>query len=147
MKSREKIVEAQLVQAAFRELRLNLQLIQDLATCPNYDHVARWITETYHYGPHAETGQVQAHLDADRLHASSLTLPEIVRIMMTDPETAHLCRATVTAWTPPADNPWLPDSWNLTQQGQVVRHDPDLADKWAAAAKQREHALRRASNA
>ncbi|NCC85019.1 MAG: hypothetical protein EOM03_12965 [Clostridia bacterium] len=147
MKSREKIVEAQLLQAAFRELRLNLQLIADLQHCPNYDHVARWITETYHYGPHAETGQVQAHLDADRLHASSLTLAEIVRIMMTDPETAHLCRATVTAWTPPETNPWLPESMNLTLQGQVVRHDPDLAEKWAAQAKQREHALRRASNA
>jgi len=33
---------------------------------------------------------------------------------------------------PSADNPWAKDTWNLTKQGQIIRTDPALAEKFKA---------------
>lgn len=116
--------------AAQRILYLELCALPELAECPNYEHPARWIIQNYNYGPNATTGTIQAHLDAERHHPSTLDLPTIVRGMIDDPETAHLCRP-VQAWARPGVNPWLNGpNWNLTLQGQVVRHDPELAARW-----------------
>lgn len=116
--------------ATQRILCLELRAMPELANCPNNEHVARWITQSYNYGPNAETGIIQPHLDAERHHPSTLDLASIVRIMIDDPETAHLCRP-VQAWERPAENPWLDGaSWNLTSQGQVFRNDPELAARW-----------------
>jgi hypothetical protein len=36
---------------------------------------------------------------------------------------------------PPAINPWMPETWNLTEQGKILRQDRAAAERMARAAK------------
>jgi len=33
---------------------------------------------------------------------------------------------------PSSDNPWAKETWNLTKQGQIIKNDPALAEKYKA---------------
>lgn len=119
----------------------------DAKNSPNPELLARVIIKGYNFGPNAETGLLQAHHDQERRYPSGLDLNSILARMKGDEDSAILLRPAGPKWTPPTNNPWLPEYENITLQGQVFKNDPELATKWEADAKQRERALRRASNA
>ncbi len=145
--AREVMLEAALEAAARQALIAELKAHPDLKNCPNIPLVADEIIYRFHYGPNQETGAFQVHYDEERRYPSVRQLPEIIPSMKDSPETAHLFRPATPKWERPEKNPWLKLYWNLTAQGQVFRHDPELAQKWMAEAKRQEHALRRMSNA
>lgn len=144
---REVILEAALEAAARQVLIAELKARPDLKSCPNFDLLADAIILDHHFGPNAETGAFQAHYDPERRYRSGSQLPEIIASMAADSQRVHLLRPAAPKWVAPTENPWLPEYFNLTKQGDVTRHDPELAEKWQAEAKRREHALRRVSNA
>lgn len=147
LKAKNKALTEALEQAAYDQLVAELKALPSMKGCPNVGLVARWIIEQYNYGPNQETHAFQTHGDKERRYATKHEISALVDSMKSDEETAILIRPAAPKWTPPANNPWLPEYFNLTIQGQVVTHDPELAEKWKAEAKRREHALRRVSNA
>jgi hypothetical protein len=146
LKEKIKMQDETIDALAHQVLVATLKAHPDLKRCPNYEFLARLIAKDYNYGPNAETGALQAHHDKERRFPSGRQLQEIVGSMLENPESAHLFRPAGPKWEAPRENPWLKESFNLTRQCEVAKNDPELAAKWEAESKRREHALRRASN-
>ncbi|PKN40105.1 MAG: hypothetical protein CVU60_17465 [Deltaproteobacteria bacterium HGW-Deltaproteobacteria-18] len=136
-----------LVAAAHQVLVAELKGHPDAKDCPNFELLADVIIADHNFGANAETGAFQTHYDPEQRYPSGLDLSSILARIKSDPESAILLRPAGPKWTPPTNNPWLPEHNNLTLQGQVFKNDAELAAKWEAEAKRREQALRRASNA
>lgn len=135
LKAKNKALTKALEQAAYDQLVAELKALPSMKDCPNVGLVARWIIEEHHYGPNPETHAFQTHGDVERRYATKFEIRALVDSMKADEETAILIRPAAPKWTPPTENPWLKESFNLTRQGDVKRHDPELAEKWKAEAK------------
>lgn len=99
--------------------------------CRNYEVLARWIAKEFNYGPNSITYECMAHFDNEHRHPSGKTLQCILEGIASDPEQVHLLSPKPITYKRPAHNPWLREHFHLGRQGDVFKHEPDLARSWA----------------
>ena len=133
------------------EASAHRELLATLATNPttnkslNIEILARWIESEYNYGPNAETGAFQAHLDERRIHPSSLQLQDIINAILANPELAHLITPAKGKYVRPSANPWLEEHLHLGRRASVLEYEPEQAILWQQEARTI-HAQRKGKN-
>jgi len=59
---------------------------------------------------------------------SAVTVSAAIMVAFDADTERHLF--AVKAWQPPKFNPWVPEHFNLTVQGEVFKNDPALVKRW-----------------
>lgn len=100
----------------------------------NIDHLIRYMIHELHYQWSDSKQAFCLHIaSGDILIPDSRSVHAAIDSIAADPATAFLLasKKQVARYVRPRNNPWIRGDWfNLGVQGEVFRHDPDLARKW-----------------